>query len=173
MGCCNPSGGPIGVKPIPAGYQQASMAPNGVYATGLIRYFVSNTPPLGANVMDQWWNTNTGTLLEYVTDGVSSWWFTAQGQITPAGPSNSLYYPATDQQTIFYTTLPDAYGKTILLTPNSLVTIFVNGVLYVPQGNSGQVSWGDYSVDVPSSSIIMANPLVLDDIVTVRVGTAG
>ena len=48
MGCCTPSGTAQGLMPIPAGYQQASMSQNGVYATGLIRYFISNVEPLGA-----------------------------------------------------------------------------------------------------------------------------
>lgn len=39
-----------------------------------VRYFVSATPPVGANVMDQWYDPTTGVFSEFVTDGVSSAW---------------------------------------------------------------------------------------------------
>lgn len=50
------------------------------------RYFISSTPPQGANVMDMWFNTNTGIISVFATDGVNSWWQTIvlpQGQ--PSG----------------------------------------------------------------------------------------
>ena len=38
------------------------------------RFFVSSTPPHGARVMDQWWNTTTLQLSSFVTDGTTSYW---------------------------------------------------------------------------------------------------
>jgi len=38
------------------------------------RMFVSSTPPNGARVMDQWWDTTTAQLYSFITDGTTSHW---------------------------------------------------------------------------------------------------
>lgn len=38
------------------------------------RFFVSSTAPVGANVLDQWYNTTNGQVLNYITNGTSSYW---------------------------------------------------------------------------------------------------
>jgi hypothetical protein len=38
------------------------------------RFFLSSTPPAGANLMDQWFDPSTNTLYSYVTNGVTSYW---------------------------------------------------------------------------------------------------
>jgi hypothetical protein len=165
MGCCTPSGTPQGLMPIPAGYQQAGLSQNGIYATGLIRYFVGASAPLGANVMDQWFDTNSAALLEYITDGVHSFWFNPTNPIVPSGPSSSLYYVAAQGQTIFHTTLPDAQGQTYLMTAKTLVAFYVNGVLFTP--HIGSI--GDYLLNVATSTATVDKPLIANDTVTFRI----
>jgi hypothetical protein len=169
VGCCNPCGGqPIGVTSIPPGYQQAGLIQNGIYINSQIRYYVSNTAPIGANIMDQWYNTNNDTLYEYITDGNTSWWQNPANPLVPSGPSNSLYYIATQGQTVFHTTSPDAQGQMYTLTTNSLVALYVNGVLYTP--NVGSV--GDYLLNVSSSTATLGKGLTSGDIVTFRIGVS-
>jgi hypothetical protein len=43
------------------------------------RFFVSGTPPVGANVLDRWYNTTNGLTYDYVTNGVTSSWQVSSG----------------------------------------------------------------------------------------------
>ena len=45
--------------------------------TGLT-YTAAATPPAGPNVADQWYNTSSNTLYEYLSDGTSSYWIDIQ-----------------------------------------------------------------------------------------------
>ena len=50
-------------------------SPDGsVYINTAPRMFVSATPPNGARVMDQWWNTTTLKLYSFIADGTTSYW---------------------------------------------------------------------------------------------------
>jgi hypothetical protein len=51
-----------------------------VFINSAPKYTVSSAIPSGANVKDQWYSSDTGTLFEYVTDGVTYWW----QQLTPS-----------------------------------------------------------------------------------------
>lgn len=164
---CDPCGKTTMLMPIPPGYQQASLAQNGVYASSFVRYFVSDKTPLGANIMDQWYNTNTGALFEYITNGVHSYWFNPGiAPVVPSGPSSSLYYIATDLQAIFETTVPDQFGLTYVLDDTVTTLVYVNGVLYMPS------DIGDYIVDLVNSAIVFNIPLTDNDIVTIRIASA-
>ena len=164
-GDCDPCGKSTMLMPIPPGYQQASLSQNGVYASSFIRYFVGAAPPLGANVMDQWWDTNSNSLLEYITDGVHSYWYNPAAPITPSGPSSSLYYSAVQGQKVFNTTLADEAGQTYVLTPASIIALYVNGVLYTP--NVGTI--GDYALNIATSTATLNKALVANDVVTFRI----
>jgi hypothetical protein len=153
---------PFRVVPIPKGYQQAQLSQDGVYATGFIRYYVQDTPPLGPNVMDQWWDTTSNMLLEYATDGVHSFWYNFNEVLVTAQPSTSLYYQAGAGQTVFDTTLPDAFGRSYIITSLSIVVMYVNGVRLMP--NTGSI--GDYNLDATLSRVTFLKPLVAGDIVT-------
>jgi hypothetical protein len=43
------------------------------------RFFVSGTPPVGANVLDRWYNTASGLLYDYVSNGITTFWQQAAG----------------------------------------------------------------------------------------------
>jgi hypothetical protein len=38
------------------------------------RFFVSASTPIGANVLDRWYNTTTGDIYDFVSNGLTSWW---------------------------------------------------------------------------------------------------
>ena len=38
------------------------------------RFFVSGVAPVGANVLDRWYNTATGDVYDYITDGLNVYW---------------------------------------------------------------------------------------------------
>ena len=43
------------------------------------RFFVAGLPPVGANVLDRWYETSTGNVYDYITNGVTSYWQLAGG----------------------------------------------------------------------------------------------
>lgn len=49
-------------------------------------YYVSSTPPQSPNIFDLWYNTATGTVQQYVTNGASSYWQDAVGPQGVPGP---------------------------------------------------------------------------------------
>lgn len=61
---------------------------NQVYINSAPKYIVSNVTPLGANLMDQWYNPSTNELAEYITDGTNYWW---QTTITTAPPAPTTF----------------------------------------------------------------------------------
>jgi hypothetical protein len=61
--------------------QPLSPSGNGVVTSdGLViintapRFFVSGVAPVGANVLDRWYNTATGEVYDYITDGLNVYW---------------------------------------------------------------------------------------------------
>ena len=52
----------------------ATSADGSLYVNTAPRMFVSATPPVGANVMDQWWNTTERSLYTFITDGITTYW---------------------------------------------------------------------------------------------------
>ena len=67
---------------------------NGSLLTGVsggtsITFTAATVPPGTANVLDQWYDTDTGALYEYTDDGASSYWIDITGPLiaNPATPS--------------------------------------------------------------------------------------
>jgi hypothetical protein len=61
-----------------------------------LTYTAAATPPGSANTADQWYNTTTSTLYEYLSDGTSSYWIDIQtptvssGNVTVAASGSNL-----------------------------------------------------------------------------------
>ncbi len=63
------------INPVPAIYTQISLGePTQGYVNTGVRFFWGVTPPANPTVLDQWYTPDTGTLYEYITDGVSFFW---------------------------------------------------------------------------------------------------
>jgi len=64
------------VLPIPAAFQQGQIL-NGdgtKFGSSFVVYYVSDTAPTTANILDRWYNTVDGLIYDYATDGVSVFW---------------------------------------------------------------------------------------------------
>jgi Chaperone of endosialidase/Collagen triple helix repeat (20 copies) len=61
-----------------------------VYVNDSPQYYVSSVTPQSPNILDVWYDTATGVLQEYVTNGSSSYWQNAVGPMGPAGPPGQV-----------------------------------------------------------------------------------
>jgi hypothetical protein len=85
--------------------------------------------------------------------------------------TNSLFYSAAANQTAFPLTVTDLAGRSVTLNPGKQqgIEVFVNGVRLTP--TSGAFLTGDFSVNIPTSTITVATPLPAGTIVAVDVLT--
>jgi hypothetical protein len=58
-----------------------------------LTYTAATTPPGSANVADQWYNTSTGVLYEYVNDGTTSYWVDVQSPTLSTAPVPVIPHP--------------------------------------------------------------------------------
>src|SRR5208282_2743976 len=88
---CVPTNLVTPVPSIPAVFNFGNPPSNydAVFINYGVRYFVCDTPPSGANILDQWFNPLTRILSEYITDGQNLFWV-ANTQNIPIQP-NLLY----------------------------------------------------------------------------------
>jgi hypothetical protein len=94
----------------PPGYSGAVSSDGSVIVNTALRFFVSATTPIGAHVLDRWYNTTTGNIYDYVSNGLTSWWEEAtigggggyganivkMNPITPDGSTVEFTLTATD-----------------------------------------------------------------------------
>jgi hypothetical protein len=91
-----------------------------------ITYTASTTPAATPNVADQWYNTTTNVLYEYVNDGTANYWVDIQ---TPSSSS----YVTSGYVNRSYTA--DGSGKTYTVTLGcgvNDVLVFLNGICQMP-----------------------------------------
>jgi len=91
-----------------------------------ITYTASTTPAATPNVADQWYNTTTNVLYEYVNDGSANYWVDIQ---TPSSSS----YVTSGYVNRSYTA--DGSGKTYTVTLGcgvNDVLVFLNGICQMP-----------------------------------------
>ena len=80
------------INPVPQLYTQVPFASNTYVNTG-VRYFWGTQPPPNPNVMDQWYSSDSNTLYEYATDGVTFFWQTiASTNLVAEAPFSNLLY---------------------------------------------------------------------------------
>lgn len=87
------------INPVPTIYSQLPLLGTQAYVNTGIRYFWGSTPPSNPNVLDQWWNPSTQTLLEWATDGTNYSWQPLQGLPGPQGPPGVSNVPGPPGQT--------------------------------------------------------------------------
>jgi hypothetical protein len=64
----------------PLSLNNGATSPDGsLFINTAPRFFVSATPPDGAQVMDQWWDTITLNLFVFISDGTASYWSQVSG----------------------------------------------------------------------------------------------
>ena len=86
----------------------------GMYINTALRYFVSSTVPVDGRIFDRWYNTTTGDIYDFVTDGLKSWWelstlgggggyganVVKMNSLTPDGNTKVFTLTATDGTTV-------------------------------------------------------------------------
>lgn len=89
--------GVVGGPPISTVFQQASIlnGDNTKFGSAFIVFWVSDTAPTTANILDRWYNTTDGLVYDRVTDGYSVFWVSAAqrapqyttSQVPPTNPA--------------------------------------------------------------------------------------
>lgn len=63
------------INPVPQVYTQIALgSPTQGYANSAVRMFWGNVPPVNPSVMDQWYDTDSSTLYEWVATGTGFFW---------------------------------------------------------------------------------------------------
>jgi len=94
-----------------------------------ITYTANVTPPGTANVADQWFNTSTNTLYEYINDGVANYWVDIQTptvsssstNVTIAGFVSRTY--TGDGSTVNFTISSNLSAASVIVTENGVVQV--------------------------------------------------
>jgi len=106
---------------------------------------------------------NTSNNIMYTWNGTSWVPFNTP---QPAG-TVSLFWQASDGQTVFPLTTADLFGRSVTLNPakNEGVAVYLNGARLTPSATFA----GDYSVNLSTSTLTIAAPVTLNSIVAVDV----
>jgi hypothetical protein len=120
------------------------------------RFFVSSAPPVGAHLLDRWYDTSTGAVYDYISDGVTSFW-QISGTVGGGGGGGGA---------------PTNIIKILPLTPDGITTTFtmtrVGGPVVVAGSNSLFVSvdgvWqeADVQYTAASSQIVFTDVPAVD-----------
>lgn len=105
----NPAATPAFIFPN----QGVVSADGSIYYNQVPRWFLSSTPPVNPNIMDQWYNTATKVYSTYVTNGLVASWVINQSLLDP----------------------------NVILQFNTLINTFFAGLPTTLPGTTGQLWW--------------------------------
>jgi len=80
----------IGGVAIKANAQGNTLTINNNLIGGQIKYSKQSTAPTGPNIGDQWYDTDTDVLYEYINDGTTSYWVDITGPFGVAGIEGNI-----------------------------------------------------------------------------------
>jgi hypothetical protein len=89
------------------------------------RFFVSATPPVGPNVLDRWYDTTNGIVLDYISNGLYTSWVITGGGGGGGGGGGSSTIRRIDAIT------PDGVKVTFPLTAIDGTTVAITGDTYL------------------------------------------
>lgn len=122
---------PISVAPPPN-----VSGDGGVYLNSYPRYYVSGTPPDNANVLDRWFDTTTGNVYDFVSDGVKTFWMlsiSGSGSIAPTDVATIIKMtPIHPDGTTTTFALTATTGQPVIITNTSDLFVSVDGVWQEP-----------------------------------------
>jgi hypothetical protein len=95
-----------------------------------ITYTAATSPPGTSNVADQWYNTTTNTLYEYVNDGSANYWVDIQTP-TVSTPGTQTVQLGFNTRTYTGTGSLTTFAVSLNLTASSVI-VSLNGVIQVP-----------------------------------------
>jgi hypothetical protein len=114
----------------PPGYSGAVSSDGAVIVNTAPRFFVSGTPPVGANVLDRWYDTATGEMFDFISNGVSTYWELAAGSssggISSAAIQNITPIRPDGVTTTF--TLAAVGGRPVTLIGANTLFVSMDGV---------------------------------------------
>ena len=123
------------VLPIyPLGYLNAVSADGSIVVNSAPRFFVSSTAPINANVLDRWYNTTTGNVFDYITNGLVSYWTeagTGGGGGGNTGNIIKMQSIAPDGVTRTFTLIATT-GETVNVINTNTLWVSVDGVWQEP-----------------------------------------
>lgn len=133
-GCCGGGGvpyplpgGPISIPPLNniAGFLTGEGT---VFINTGVRFFVSAVAPQSANILDQWYNTTTKVISEFVTDGGTTFWM----------PFNQVPRQAVQSLTSQALTVSalNTISPLVGSPDGDVVLLEVNGLAFAPLGLS-------------------------------------
>lgn len=105
----NPAATPAFIFPS----QGVVSADGSIYYNQVLRWFLSDTPPVNPNIMDQWYNPTSGVYSQYVTNGLVASWVINQSLLDP----------------------------NVILQFNTLINSFFTGLPTTQPGTTGQLWW--------------------------------
>jgi hypothetical protein len=93
------------------------------------RFFISGTPPVGANVLDRWYDTATGNIWDYVSSGLSSFWALSDSSGGGGGTANILNITPIRPDGVTTTfTLTSVVGQPVTIAGSNTLFVSVDGV---------------------------------------------
>lgn len=124
------------------------------------RYTVGSTPPASPNVGDQWYDTGSNTLLEYINDGTSTYWWDIVGGGGGGGAGGGG--AGTEGSS----------GTALVFTGNGTVDVYQNRLANIGQPVDQYDAVTKQYVDSTVSSITTTN-MIADGDSAVTVSDAG
>jgi hypothetical protein len=125
--------------PMPAYPRGNSVSGDGsVYMNDRPRFFVSLTAPIGAHVLDRWYASATGSIYDYVTNGLTSWWEEATlGGGGGYGANIVKMNPIVPDGVTFEFTLTAVDGTAVDIQTSNNLLVSVDGVWQEPTAQYG------------------------------------
>lgn len=136
----NVQGDDCGCAPViptyPPGYSGGVSGDGSIIINTAPRFFVSGTPPVGANVLDRWYDTANGDIYDYVSNGIFTYW-----ELATVGGGSSEVSPATilkinsiapDGTTTLFT-LTAVSGTPVNIVGSPSIFVSVDGVWQEPE----------------------------------------
>jgi hypothetical protein len=122
--------------PGPWYYQDATSSDGSIIVNTAPRFFVSAWPPVGANVLDRWYNTTDGEVYEYISTGVGTLWVLSGTGGSGGGGGGSavirkLVSITPDGATVAFT-LTSGDGTTVAIANSSYLMVSQDGVWQEP-----------------------------------------
>jgi hypothetical protein len=123
--------------------QDATSGDGSIIVNTTPRFFVSSTPPVGANVLDRWFNTTTSQVYDYISTGAGTEWLLSAAGTGSGGSATIRKLTAiTPDGTTTTFTLTSTDSTTVNITNASYLLVSVDGVWqeavtqYAASGNS-------------------------------------
>lgn len=130
-GCAPPMSASLS---YPQGYQLNYVSADGsLYINDAPRFFVSATTPVGARVMDRWYNVATGDISDLVTNGLTTWWeLSTVGGGGGYGANIIKMNPITPDGVTMLFTLTATDGTLVAIQTSNNLLVSVDGVWQEP-----------------------------------------